>query len=828
MREAQQHYSIGQLKNTISEIRNITAGGKSSVLPVLYDYVMKKIEGQSASLCSQAKNVMFWVLCSARELSSEEVCSLFELSVGHNSGGSRCGSVPIQDVIYPCRGLITLIPGSLTGHLVDFSHRTVRDYCNEKIDDVPDRHAAIAQTLLGVLINCDYGNGIYDYAVSYWYYHYRLAKPSQPLEHAVVALLQCDLSLEHPKNGFSPFSEVLYPVRATASGELRTFSGIHLAAEFGLHQYLPRLPWTKLDLNSEDSSGVTPLMRAAGNNHSEVVEWLLREGAEIEACDFFLKSAVHHAVVGKCRQTLALLLQHGLQTMKADKKNLTPMHHVARDFKEGLDMLLSAGFSVNTTVTRPQYPAVQTDGDSTPELVPDDADATSECDHPPVGLTPLHYVALLGNQCMVERLLQKGADPSILSPDGESALHVAIAHDLQTGNSPVYGPWDAWNDVESRIESMLDFCLTKGGEEADELYAKEVVHIRETRAAIIKAILSHPGTNVNAQERVRGSSALHLKGDPKWTALLLEFGADPSLRDHQGRTPLHLACLDDTHERAELMVKYGANVFGTDAKARNALHYAAHGKSSDTLKVILDAARGNENPITQSRDSHGRTPLHHVAKKSELRGSESSHAASLLLSHGADVDSMDNNGATPLATLLSTTFIFTNEDLLESLLTGGASATHKSAGGKGLGHLYASTCYQMNVAVLEGLARAGLDLAATDDNGRTILHDCTFSGSLSVETLRYLADVGVEVSLKDNSGHTALDCAREQARKTHPEYTFSCYRWRRTEALLSCWDSGEDVSWLENVRLGECHPELHTPEPLYFESNKMELGIEWD
>ncbi|KAK0644252.1 ankyrin repeat-containing domain protein [Cercophora newfieldiana] len=840
MGEAKQQLSIAQLKNTLSEIRNITSGGKSDVLPNLYDYITNKFKGQK---CEQAWDVIFWVLFSTRRLLSTELCSLFELSVGHNSGPSRCGSIPIEDVIYPCRGLMTMSPGSVgnrTGQLVHFSHRTVRDYMEKKINDAPKRHAAMVNSLIQVLTSFQYENAVYDYAVNNWYHHYLAAEPSRPLEHHIETLLRHDFCLDPQKDVVQlpsadsfGFSEVLHPARPVADHGPEAFPGIHVAAQFGLHQFLPSLSATKADINSKDLRGVTPLMRAVGNNHSEAVEWLLNKGADPAVYDCQLKSAIHYAVMGRCEASLGLLLRHGGAVMNTDVNNMTPIHHAVRVFHEGLHMLLGAGFSVDTPVTRCRYQLVRQHGSLIYEPVPDgSAVVNPQPKGQPVGLTPLHYAALLGHRSMVDRLLQSGADSSIASHQGETALHIAVACDLQAYSNTLYGHTDAWDDPSQRIESGLEQIASNmepDDEEAQRFYDEELAYLTESRTAIVKSILDHKKTNPNSQEDLHGFSPLHLKCSPEWTALLLNAGAIPSSRDHHSRTPLHLACLDKTPERVKLLLNHGASVFDSDDQGRNAIHYAAYGGCLNTIKLILNAAQDGNGTIARSEDVRGRGPLHYLIKNSEFRGSDLSDALSVLLSNGADINGMDNEGATPLTIQFQHgCFFWINDKLFDDMLSGGASVTHTSANGKGLGHFYASSCHKMKKSVLERLASLGLDLKATDDCGRTILHDCSIGGSLTSDTLRYLVtEAGLDVRLRDQSGKSVLDCASESAKEAHDQDTFDCCRWRRTERLLDWWSKGEDVSGLDDDKaLGECPSDLHIYEDLPY--GRKEIGIVWN
>lgn len=143
--------------------------------------------------------------------------------------------------------------------------------------------------------------------------------------------------------------------------------------------------------------------------------------------------------------------------------------------------------------------------------------------------------------------------------------------------------------------------------------------------AKVKAALAG-GADANAVVRQKYG----MKTRPLWSAartahdaivgLLLEAGADTSLRDEYGRTALQHA----RHvEAARRILDAGAEVDARDAKKRTALHHASEWGDSDADLVKLLLARGAD---PNAEDDDGKTPF--------LRTS-SMKVRAILKAHGA-------------------------------------------------------------------------------------------------------------------------------------------------------------------------------------------------
>lgn len=75
---------------------------------------------------------------------------------------------------------------------------------------------------------------------------------------------------------------------------------------------------------------------------------------------------------------------------------------------------------------------------------------------------------------------------------------------------------------------------------------------------------------------------------------LAQEGNHPDMRDHTGRTPLHLAVMCSTPEIVRALVDAGARLVARLADGRTALHLAAARGDVEIVKILLDKSVANE------------------------------------------------------------------------------------------------------------------------------------------------------------------------------------------------------------------------------------------
>jgi uncharacterized protein len=419
---------------------------------------------------------------------------------------------------------------------------------------------------------------------------------------------------------------------AVLSAEADGTTALHWAVRSDDLELVDRLLRTGADVAATNRYGVTPLHLAAINGNAAMVERLLKAGADANAAGSEGETPLMTVARGGHVDAAEALLKHGAEVD-------------AREAWHGQTALMWAAAQGHTEMIRALV-AHGADINARSNVEPWERQVTSEPRDkwlPPGGLTPLLFAAREGCIACIPVLAELGADVSAATPDGISPIVIALIN----GHYDVAGALvKAGTDVNlldyvgrGALYAAIDFNTMP----ASNRPAPHVLD-NELSALDVARMLLERGANPNAQLKKlppyrakldRGNDMMlgagttpflraAKAGDVPAMRLLLEHGADPALGPtRSGITPL--------------MAAAGLGTAEQDTTGR----YKTQGEAIEAIQLLLDHGAD-----VNAAANDGRTALHGAA----LQGYDD--VIKFLAAHGADLDTKDHKGFTPLDTAL--------------------------------------------------------------------------------------------------------------------------------------------------------------------------------
>lgn len=564
-------------------------------------------------------------------------------------------------------------------------------------------------------------------------------------------------------------------------------TALYVAATLGQLSSCRVLLANGAQVDAANDLGYTPLMAALDGGHADVVDLLLKSGADvnpkviarIDVKGLGGATALYIATRKEDLASIRKLLKSGADVNRRSGNGWTPLKSAAQQGNVDIvKALLNAGADPNiadNTNYTPLMNAVSGEHvDIVKLLLKFKADPNvqsgdnSEDEDWEAGRTALMDAALSGNVSIAHELLKHGANSNLRTAKGRSALHSAvfsanaemvslILKSGSDGNARVnrngkesltpldmaLGRWAELKDGEREADAckVLELMFKKG-------LPNDLSSLTETALNLLtsgheKAIelVQERGILIDVDEQSQGATRLFMYaglGDFGLDAAraLLKYGANPNFRNKHGLPVISLAVRQGGEKLVETLLKAGA-----DAMARNgngvlpydlAVIYGHHELASSLIDVMNAKA-----PKIDLQDADGNTALMRAVKSADLM------SVKQLLSEGAAADRRDLQGDTPLSYAVVHDLV----EIVDALRATGVEVTSSFDGRPPL----VSAARRGALGTVLDLLDTGAAIEEVDDDGETALTAAVVHPGI----LKVLVKYGASLAHKNKSENTA-------------------------------------------------------------------------
>ncbi|KAK4141642.1 ankyrin repeat-containing domain protein [Dichotomopilus funicola] len=598
---------------------------------------------------------------------------------------------------------------------------------------------------------------------------------------------------------------------------------LHEAAEHGhvaAVEFLVEHSHASIDAPNAD--GKTALYLALAQNHTAVVDALLRHGAAVTTDEDYATSALRQAIIhGNVPVTMAILKTSDRRSWRGSKSSpsettaaapCSALTDAARHNQFDIfRALIYDDADIQHRVDHHQDPDRSNDDDSDDDDHDgqDDEEEDEEGEARRIlgensgrGWAAAHFAAYYGSADIMRLLVELGPDVvNAKTACGHTPLHLAVHREevdvVQILLSPPALP------LPLPIPSDMTDDAFRPPRREDSFNSRVSSSSSTTARATAIALATIPTTVVAEQQPQalvvdvdtptnRGRTALHIAAGRGESAelvkLLLDRGASPRAADGKGKTPLHFAAAaaGSSVRKSSVMATTATKTTRTEAvlpaPTTPSLPLSRMARTKSLTGIITTLLAAGADP--GARDSTtGRTPLHYAAQAGSVV------ATALLLRHGStaatttasvtaagiatgSVKSGNSNSGNPLAAVaddagITPLYLAAEGGHVKVLLLLLGLGAKVAAGAKRGDELAAVAALGVSSpSPSPGAASSGANVNVANRQGATALHAAVIRGHLGVVDI--LLRAGANPDLADEVGDTPL---HEAARRGHHQIT---------------------------------------------------------
>jgi len=373
-----------------------------------------------------------------------------------------------------------------------------------------------------------------------------------------------------------------------------------------------------IDFNSYDANTNSPLIEASIHGCSELIQYLLEKGADIEAksdSNYKNKSGLLIAAEKGFVDSVRVFVENNSNLDVTDSDNQTAlMLSSINGYLDIVEFLLNKNADTNVVDgygrTALIYAIVYGNSNIAKKII-EKGTNVNICDHR--GATPLIEAAYKGNFEIVNLLLSQ---PAIKVDKPDINGITALMQACESGYIEI---------VKLLLDKNVNILLEDNKKRNALYYAEKGKH-----TDILNLLNSKVENFFQTIEALKNNNT-------EQANIMLQTIENIDIQDNSGLTLLMAAAFYSNQEIAFKLLKKGANIHLTNKNNATILHFAAIGGSTELFSSLLKT-----NIDINAQNHKGITPLHYAAK------SGNSEIIEALLKKNAKVNITDINGNTPL------------------------------------------------------------------------------------------------------------------------------------------------------------------------------------
>ena len=358
----------------------------------------------------------------------------------------------------------------------------------------------------------------------------------------------------------------------------------------------------------------------------------------------------------------------------------------------------------------------------------------------------LNYAAAVGDVIHIQEYLDAGINIHTPDQNGATPLHAAVGNDY-------------YHAAKLLIESGADVNRGNKANQPPIFFASA----NSCGSPLTTKLLLENGADLSIRDDF-GNNVLHpVISRPSLNIidlvqLLIEYGADPTAQNNDGKTPLELCYLYvEDADLMKLLIKKGARLSypeNINAFCDTLRLY----KDYELADMMIQMGINLEDPIPVDLFEDqgvaflkkGATYLHLLAAHGVL------DSVKYLIQKDMDPNRTDSYQRTPLHYCVFAYHSDETDEVFRHLVANGSDINMQDQDGRSPLHL-AFTGYGGDEQTLDPLIQCGADPNLKDNNGNTPLHYAL--ASTTVDMIKMLIDHGADVNVSNHTGVTPLHVA---------------------------------------------------------------------